>query len=335
MSSLYPTDTSGEVGLLGGKFTDEVQANDQPASRLPASHLNLLTDLLAAVIKSGNGSVNNSDAGQLLDAISKLDTSVYNSSLSTLRGGVSGNYDTLAKLLSLVTGSYIANAKKSSSTGSSSSDTVATSAAVKLAYDLATSANNTANSNLSNKLPWDHLPIGAKMLWDESDIPFGWTLCNGVAKTDKNGDIYTPPNVTDRFILITNNLSKVRETGGSSTTSSAGDHKHDVSVSVSPITLTEGLIPSHDHDVPGGQGKGGANDTVASKWFWGEGLDKSGGGTLNTDLSSAVKSSLSSPSGGDQAHNHPAQADSKESGAHEHDFMPNFYTIALIAYIGA
>ena len=332
--SLYPTDNNGVVGLLGGKFTDEVQANDQPASRLPASHLNLLTDLLATVIQSGNGNVNNSDAGQLLEAIAKFDTSTYNNSLSTLRGGVSGNYDTLAKLLSLVTGSYIANTKKSSSTGSSSSDTVATSAAVKLAYDRATSANNTANtanSNLANKLPWDHLPIGAKMLWDESDIPFGWTLCNGVAKTDRNGDIYTPPNVTDRFILITNNLSKVRDTGGSSTTSSNGAHTHGLSgLTIGATTLTEDQMPSHDH--------------ISNLWddignMMNKTYEHATGVTTHSIVSSIKNgrfSSITSPAGGSQSHTHPVSGGSvNSSGAHTHTLTPPYYKLALIAYIGA
>ena len=334
MSSLYPTDTSGEVGLLGGKFTDEVQANDQPASRLPASHLNLLTDLLAAVIQSGNGSVNNSDAGQLLESIAKLDTSTYNNSLSTLRGGVSGNYDTLAKLLSLVTGSYIANSKKSNSTDSSSSDTVATSAAVKLAYDLATSANktaNSANSNLATKLPWDHLPIGAKMLWDESAIPFGWTLCNGVAKTDRNGDIYTPPDVSDRFIYITSDLTKVRDTGGATKTDPAGNHYHGAgALRADHLTLTQDEIPSHRHF--------SALLDDGSKIGHSRGTSQSVHGSLagpSLSVGGGKSAFVTDTEGGSQSHGHNVSGTTSTAGEHQHDYTPPYYAIVLIAYIGA
>ena len=176
-------------------------------------------------------------------------------------------------------------------------------------------------SEVDAKLLKDHIPVGLIAMWSGTQVPSGWTLCNGIAKTDRDGGVYTPPNLSDRFILATTDLSKVKDTGGSSTTSSNGEHSHDMSgLTIGATTLTEGQMPSHGHS----NGRGVA------------GTSGSAGGSLRDGRDFVDKNKGLSYTGGSESHTHSVSGDSTDNaGAHTHTHTPPYYKLAFIAYIGA
>lgn len=76
------------------------------------------------------------------------------------------------------------------------------------------------------------VPKGAIIMWSGTAVPEGWMLCDG-----KDGT----PDLTDRFVLGTSDLTKINQRGGSQT--------HDHGGATAPVTLTINQIPAHDHGI--------------------------------------------------------------------------------------
>ena len=141
--------------------------------------------------------------------------------------------------------------------------------------------------------------------------------------------IFTPPNLSDRFILATTDLSKVKGTGGSSTTSPNGAHTHGLSgLSAEATTLNDSQMPHHRHKaVEYSDGLfavdpyGDASAASGRYIYSGDGTDA----VLNTQFA-----------GGSQPHTHTVSGGTADSaGDHTHSIAPPYYKLALIAYIGA
>lgn len=60
------------------------------------------------------------------------------------------------------------------------------------------------------------IPFGGIIMWygSVSSIPAGWILCNGVTRTIL-GQSWTPPDLTDRFVVGAGGTYSVNQTGGS------------------------------------------------------------------------------------------------------------------------
>ena len=80
------------------------------------------------------------------------------------------------------------------------------------------------------------IPIGGIIMWSgtTSDIPAGWTLCNGVAS---NG--LTPPDLRDRFIVGAGSAYSPKATGGATTHSLAATNLPTFSIPYSDIYYSE------------------------------------------------------------------------------------------------
>ena len=80
------------------------------------------------------------------------------------------------------------------------------------------------------------IPIGGIIMWSgtTSDIPAGWTLCNGVAS---NG--LTPPDLRDRFIVGAGSAYSPKVTGGASTHSLAATNLPTFSITYNDIYFSE------------------------------------------------------------------------------------------------
>lgn len=80
------------------------------------------------------------------------------------------------------------------------------------------------------------IPIGGIIMWSgtTSDIPAGWTLCNGVAS---NGQ--TPPDLRDRFIVGAGTSYNPKATGGATTHALAATNLPTFSITYSDIFYSE------------------------------------------------------------------------------------------------
>lgn len=85
------------------------------------------------------------------------------------------------------------------------------------------------------------------VFWGKSAPDTGWLICDG--GDDLNGG--TVPNLLDKFILGTTDVTKAKETGGSSTTgnTTAGGTISNTAAggTIGATTLTTRQIPSHTH----------------------------------------------------------------------------------------
>ena len=81
------------------------------------------------------------------------------------------------------------------------------------------------------------IPIGGIIMWygTTTDIPAGWTLCNGVAS---NGQ--TPPDLRDRFIVGAGSAYTPRATGGATSHSLAATNLPTFSINYGDIYHSEG-----------------------------------------------------------------------------------------------
>lgn len=81
------------------------------------------------------------------------------------------------------------------------------------------------------------IPIGGIIMWNgtTTDIPAGWTLCNGVAS---NG--LTPPDLRDRFIVGAGSAYSPKATGGATSHSLAAGNLPTFSITYGDIYHSEG-----------------------------------------------------------------------------------------------
>lgn len=154
-------------------------------------------------------------------------------------------------------------------------------------------------------------PIGGIIMWSgtDSDIPKGWTLCNGVAV----GGVPVP-NLTDRFI-IGKGTNATGTTGGPTLVGSTDDY-----------ALQRINIPTHEHGQWGNGvisvlgGTNGATYAVAShtadSWTGG------GGGCIKEGNCSPSGANSLNPGGVGQGHSHGLSGVS--------DVKPAWYALAFI-----
>lgn len=180
------------------------------------------------------------------------------------------------------------------------------------------------------------VPIGGIILWSGQTIPDGWALCDGTRNT---------PNLSDKFILATTDLTKIGLEGGSSsyTTDSGGVHNHGAKTNDHTLDITQ--IPSHSHVVDDMYGSYKSSDNTTyvdlsgSKPVlqrWNDGTDND---TWSSPLSSSDNTVILTATrethekGGSLPHNHGIP----DSGAHTHsvtNVKPPYYTLAYIMNIG-
>ncbi len=160
------------------------------------------------------------------------------------------------------------------------------------------------------------LPVitGMILMWSGSisDIPSGWTLCDG---TDG------APDLTDRFILGAGNSYSPGDSGGSDSKS-----------------LTDNELPSHSHsmDLAGSHNHGGSTGTDGSHDhsydYASEGYSSDGNTFRNLDGTGSTGSVDSAGShshsiGSDGSHSH--NINSTGSG-NSFDIKPPYYALAFI-----
>ena len=165
------------------------------------------------------------------------------------------------------------------------------------------------------------IPRGVITMWSGAidNIPTGWSLCNGTSGT---------PDLRDRFVVGAGSAYAVGNTGGSTTTSSAGGHTHTMAAAgghnhggVSGSTaLTEAQMPPHYHTY---------NTATGSAYEYGTGLS----GTSGLD---SVTGSTTGTTGSGAGHNHTISSEPDHShtvnsvGGHEHSVTPPYYALAYI-----
>jgi len=108
------------------------------------------------------------------------------------------------------------------------------------------------------------IPIGGIIMWNgaTTDIPAGWTLCNGVAS---NG--LTPPDLRDRFIVGAGSAYSPKTTGGATTHSLAATNLPTHTIPYSDIYYSENAGSVSVSSAGLNKGKGSGNsDSDNSGW---------------------------------------------------------------------
>lgn len=143
------------------------------------------------------------------------------------------------------------------------------------------------------------VPVGAIIMWSGSNIPTGWTLCNGV---DVNGE--NVPDLADKFIVGTGKEYSIGDIGGS---------KDAVVVSHTHTMPTSG---SHTHSFSQELGSSGQDETQ----------NRPSGSDNNPTGVSAWNKSISGGS-----HTHPINT-TGVTGANKN--LPPYFALAFIMYVG-
>lgn len=157
------------------------------------------------------------------------------------------------------------------------------------------------------------LPTGIVMLWSGSSasIPFGWALCNGANGT---------PDLRNRFVVGATSTYAVGGIGGSTsanvTVSSAGSHSHNGATANHTLTIAQ--IPSHTHDIWGGNYANNSPQKLAP--------------ALNFDDAERPVTDPGSlrNTGGGQPHNHNITADGTHSHTVSGSWLPPYYALCYI-----
>ena len=366
---------------VNNRFMSEDAATGTAATEVTSDWLNSIQDELAALAEVGGQALDKANNAQVLAAVQWLIANGGTDFLTTIRGGVAEDKDTLKKIVDwaaplaspALTGTPTAPTASLATNTTQVATTAFVAAALANMVDSAPGALDTLNELAAamgddpnfaatittalalkaplaspaltgaptaptpsagdsstrlattkfvydNTLSRSDLPVGLITMWSGNSVPAGWTLCNGVAKTDRDGNVFTPPNLSDRFILATTDLSKVKGTGGSDTTSSDGEHLHEAGgISSAGTTLTIDQMPAHSHKSPGHGPRGAAGSANVF---------------VTTDTS--YPALYTAMVGGSKEHSHWLQPhDTTRAGDHDHKFTPPYYKLALIAYIGA
>lgn len=142
------------------------------------------------------------------------------------------------------------------------------------------------------------VPSGAVIMWSgtTTDIPDGWTLCDGSDST---------PDLRDRFVTGAGGQYAADETGGSDT-----------------VTLTESEMPSHDHTGSTSY-DGNHSHTVEGATSGSREGDNYGG---NSYLSSSTSTKTTSTDG---SHSHSVDIDPAGSDS-AHENRPPYLALAFI-----
>lgn len=115
-------------------------------------------------------------------------------------------------------------------------------------------SNTDINENFRKLIEKYSLPVGVIQMWagSTSNIPTGWTLCDGSTRTDRNGASVTVPDLRNKFIVGAGSSYSPGNTGGNDSASvnqNTGDNNQTPSISGSSggTRLTRNQIPPHRH----------------------------------------------------------------------------------------
>jgi hypothetical protein len=145
------------------------------------------------------------------------------------------------------------------------------------------------------------VPAGGIILWSGSisNIPAGWSLCNGANGT---------PDLRDRFVVGAGNTYAAGSSGGSLTTGNSGDHNHG-GTNTTELTVSNA----------GWSTGGGAPGTIT------QGTLLAGSGNLEVnEVLESIRAANSPLSIGSHSHNIP------NSGNHNHSILPPYYALCYI-----
>jgi hypothetical protein len=119
-------------------------------------------------------------------------------------------------------------------------------------YSAASDTN--VNVNFRRLIEKYATPVGAIIMWAGSttNIPDGWTLCDGSTKKDRDGNSVTIPDLRDRFIVGAGSTYSPNATGGQvsqTINQNTGDNNQTPSVSGTSggTRLIRNQIPPHRH----------------------------------------------------------------------------------------
>lgn len=165
------------------------------------------------------------------------------------------------------------------------------------------------------------IPAGIITMWsgEISNVPSGWSLCNGTSGT---------PDLRDRFVVGAGGTYAVGATGGSLTSSAAGSHTHteaaagvhDHGTATGSTVLTTDQIPAHTHSY---------NVASGAAYEFGTGLNGTSG--LAT-----VSASTTGSTGGGLGHTHSISSAGSHAhtinsvGDHSHTAIPPYFALAYI-----
>jgi len=193
------------------------------------------------------------------------------------------------------------------------------------------------------------IPVGAIVMWSGTvaNIPTGWALCNG---STANG--FVTPDLRDKFLVGAGDLADGSEfnpgnTGGNTissgtmTTASGGDGVATGTITIPDHTLTVNNIPEHAHftvvDTAGSTpNNGDAAGTYAINSHDGGGdaeYRMKRAASTSTEANVGLTSSWGS-SGAVDPLTHTGATIDIDDISHTHDYMPAYYAVAYIAYVG-
>lgn len=203
------------------------------------------------------------------------------------------------------------------------------------------SGNNGTNGQIlqtdGNNTTWNDInagvPAGVITMWSgtTSDVPSGWTLCDG---NDVDGK--SVPDLRDRFVVGAGGKYTDGETGGedsvSLTESEMPSHRHGAG---NYNTDTDGY---HSHNVSGNTDSGGSHSHSIDTAEFGDsstiGLYAAGRqdlGTGSTGQAGSHDHNINTNTDGTGDHSHNVEGSSAYSGdGSAHENRPSYYSVAFI-----
>ena len=197
-----------------------------------------------------------------------------------------------------------------------------------------------------------NVPLGAIVMWGgtEANIPSGWALCNG-----QNGT----PDLRDRFVLgadENNSQYAIGQSGGNAwdasgafpvmDTGSGGDGTGTATLNLPDHVITTNNLPEHNHKLFGSEANNaigtslvGANDTATADGSGTSGNNQpyyigsvvSNPTTVEADVGRSGKGGgVPTPAG----LSHPSTDVTIDGIVHSHPYIPYFYSLAYIQFVG-
>lgn len=181
-------------------------------------------------------------------------------------------------------------------------------------------------NGLSEALAGLALPAGIILMWsgDESDIPDGWTLCDGTGGA---------PDLRARFIVGAPGTYPAHTSGGAAnhthslSIDASGAHTHTITVSGHAITTAE--MPAHTHN-------NGVVDNSTILFNHGNvAASPTTSDSIESNSSDGTTEGVTSSTGSGDAHSHAASSDSQGSHTHTNTLgstshLPPYYALCYI-----
>jgi len=117
-------------------------------------------------------------------------------------------------------------------------------------------SNTDINANFRKLIEKYATPVGTIIMWagSTSNIPEGWTLCDGSSRRDRNGTNVSVPDLRDRFIVGAGSTYSPAATGGTTSQTinqNTGDNNVTPTVQGTSLghRLARNQIPPHRHGI--------------------------------------------------------------------------------------